>query len=144
MLCSCRLWPSPGMYAVTSMPEVRRTRATLRSAEFGFLGVFVYTRVQTPRRCGAPLSAGVDSLRRFDWRPFRTNCSMVGTANLSELQYMGRCCYRVGTTAAHDGDAAVYGRRKPRARLVGARRPPQNQCWDGSGPAVRPRSLHSS
>ena len=29
----------PGMYAVTSMPVVRRTRATLRSAEFGFFGV---------------------------------------------------------------------------------------------------------
>lgn len=49
----------PGMYAVTSMPLVRRTRATLRSAEFGFLGVVVYTRVHTPRRCGEPLSAGV-------------------------------------------------------------------------------------
>ena len=29
----------PGMYAVTSMPEVSRTRATLRSAELGFFGV---------------------------------------------------------------------------------------------------------
>ena len=41
------------------MPFVKRTRATLRSAEFGFFGVVVYTRVQTPRFCGAPLSAGV-------------------------------------------------------------------------------------
>ena len=41
------------------MPLVRRTRATLRSAEFGFFGVFVYTRVHTPRRWGAPLRAGV-------------------------------------------------------------------------------------
>src|SRR3954469_13132891 len=41
------------MYAVTSMPPEMRTRATLRSAEFGFLGVVVYTRVQTPRRWGA-------------------------------------------------------------------------------------------
>ena len=49
----------PGMYAVTSMPEVSRTRATLRSAEFGFFGVVVKTRVQTPRRWGEPLSAGV-------------------------------------------------------------------------------------
>src|SRR4029077_14437301 len=39
--CSCRLWPMPGMYAVTSIPVVRRTRATLRSAEFGFFGVWV-------------------------------------------------------------------------------------------------------
>src|SRR6266513_2908487 len=49
--CSWRLWPSPGMYAPTSMPLVRRTRATFRRAEFGFFGVIVYTRVQTPRRC---------------------------------------------------------------------------------------------
>src|SRR5947209_13233143 len=41
------------MYAPTSMPLVSRTRATLRSAEFGFFGVVVYTRVQTPRSCGA-------------------------------------------------------------------------------------------
>ena len=34
------------------MPLVSRTRATLRSAEFGFFGVVVYTRVQTPRFCG--------------------------------------------------------------------------------------------
>jgi hypothetical protein len=31
----------PGMYAVTSMPVVSLTRATLRRAEFGFLGVWV-------------------------------------------------------------------------------------------------------
>jgi len=29
------------MYAVTSMPPEMRTRATLRSAEFGFFGVVV-------------------------------------------------------------------------------------------------------
>jgi hypothetical protein len=46
--------PSPGMYEVTSMPLVRRTRQTLRSAEFGFFGVVVYTRTQTPRFCGQP------------------------------------------------------------------------------------------
>src|SRR5690349_1522775 len=67
------------MYAVTSMPLVRRTRATLRSAEFGFFGVLVYTRVQTPRRWGAPFSAGVLVLVVFDWRPLRTSCWIVGT-----------------------------------------------------------------
>src|SRR5204862_6753110 len=66
------------MYAVTSNPFVRRTRATFRSAEFGFLGVVVYTRVHTPRRCGLPLSAGVLVLLVFAWRPLRTNCWMVG------------------------------------------------------------------
>src|SRR3954466_7022946 len=39
--CSCRLWPSPGIYTVTSIEFVKRTRATLRRAEFGFLGVVV-------------------------------------------------------------------------------------------------------
>jgi hypothetical protein len=47
------------MYVVTSMPFVKRTRATLRNAEFGFLGVCVYTRVQTPRFCGHPCNAGL-------------------------------------------------------------------------------------
>src|SRR5207247_7365118 len=75
------------MYAVTSMPPEMRTRATLRSAEFGFLGVVVYTRVQTPRRCGAatfflrPLPdfrPGVASFLVFGWRPFRISCEVVG------------------------------------------------------------------
>src|SRR5271163_492048 len=61
------------------MPLVRRTRATLRSAEFGFFGVVVYTRVQTPRRCGAPRRAGVLVFDRFDDRPLRTSWAMVGT-----------------------------------------------------------------
>ena len=52
--CSWRLCPTPGMYAVTSMPLVSRTRATLRSAEFGFFGVEVNTRTHTPRFCGDP------------------------------------------------------------------------------------------
>jgi hypothetical protein len=47
---------------VTSIPLVSRTRATFRSAEFGFLGVVVYTRVQTPRFCGQPAAP--------DWRSY--------------------------------------------------------------------------
>src|SRR5918998_6311218 len=65
------------------MPLERRTRATLRSAELGFLGVWVNTRVHTPRRWGAPLSAGVFAFAVLDWRPLRTNCWMVGTRNLA-------------------------------------------------------------
>src|SRR4051794_16731616 len=61
------------------MPEVRRTRATLRSAELGFLGVCVNTRVQTPRRWGEPLSAGVFDFSGFVSRPLRTSCWIVGT-----------------------------------------------------------------
>src|SRR5262245_3200800 len=66
------------MYAVTSMPEVSRTRATLRRAEFGFFGVAVYTRVQTPRRWGDPLSAGALVFSRRRVRPWRTSCWIVG------------------------------------------------------------------
>src|SRR3954471_15237475 len=75
------------MYVVTSMPPEMRTRATLRSAEFGFLGVVVYTRVQTPRRCGAatfflrPLpdfKPGVASFFVFGLRPLRTSWDVVG------------------------------------------------------------------
>src|SRR3954452_20715712 len=89
MECSCRLWPTPGMYAVTSMPLVSRTRATFRRAEFGFLGVVVYTRVHTPRRCGEPLRAGVLAFVALSCRPLRTSWLMVG--NLFPLRLSGRC-----------------------------------------------------
>ena len=57
------------MYAVISMPDVSRTRATLRSAEFGFFGVFVYTRVQTPAALGRALQGGGLHLSRLVSRP---------------------------------------------------------------------------
>src|SRR5678815_183927 len=79
--CSCRLCPSPGMYDVTSMPLVSRTRATLRSAEFGFFGVVVYTRVQTPRFCGHCLSAGDALFMRAFSRPLRTSWLIVGISD---------------------------------------------------------------
>ena len=46
------------MYAVISLPLESRTRATLRSAEFGFLGVIVLTWRQTPRLNAQPSSTG--------------------------------------------------------------------------------------
>ena len=55
------------------MPFVSRTRATFRSAEFGFFGVVVYTRVQTPRFCGEPASAGVLFFATGALRPLRTS-----------------------------------------------------------------------
>src|SRR5213083_1234168 len=76
--CSWRLCPTPGMYVVTSMPFVSRTRATLRSAELGFFGVVVYTRVHTPRFCGQLLSAGEAVLARIFDRPFLTSWLIVG------------------------------------------------------------------
>src|SRR5665213_2214389 len=88
------------MYAVTSSPLVKRTRATLRSAEFGFFGVTVLTWVQTPRRCGLPATsnvrdgrsgwpgfgpvrmtrnAGVLTFFSLFTRPLRTSWLIVGT-----------------------------------------------------------------
>jgi len=43
-------------------------------AEFGFLGVVVYTRVQTPACCGFAFSAGALVFETFGVRPLRTNC----------------------------------------------------------------------
>src|SRR5688500_2238988 len=111
------------MYAVTSIPEDRRTRHTLRRAEFGFLGVVVYTRVHTPRRCGEPFSAGVLAFSVFDWRALRTSCWIVGN---------------VGPTASFD-----LGVREPvpdprgrafRCSSAGHR---ENFCsWDPDEPAT--------
>jgi hypothetical protein len=70
------------MYEPTSMPFVSRTRATFRSAEFGFFGVVVYTRVQTPRFCGAPRSAGVFTFAFGVTLPFRTSWLTVGMCSL--------------------------------------------------------------
>src|SRR5438034_9159147 len=72
------------MYVVTSMPLVRRTRATLRSAEFGFFGVCVKTRTQTPRFCGLFCSAGLFVFVRTFSRPLRTNWLIVGTGTPSQ------------------------------------------------------------
>jgi hypothetical protein len=47
--------------------------ATLRSAELGFFGVVVYTRVQTPRFCGDLPRAGTFDFAGFALRPWRIN-----------------------------------------------------------------------
>src|SRR4051812_2160011 len=60
------------------MPLVNRTRATLRSAEFGFLGVWVNTRTQTPRFCGLFCKAGLLVLLTIFFRPARTSWLIVG------------------------------------------------------------------
>src|SRR5436190_22320605 len=61
------------------MPLVSRTRATFRSAEFGFFGVWVNTRTHTPRFCGLFCSAGLLVLLTIFVRPFRTSWLIVGT-----------------------------------------------------------------
>jgi hypothetical protein len=51
----------------------------LRKAEFGFLGVVVYTRVQTPRFCGLPIKAGALLFALCLIRPLRISWLIVGT-----------------------------------------------------------------
>src|SRR5580700_2209588 len=79
MECSCKLWPIPGMYVVTSALLVSRARATLRNAELGFFGVWVKTRTHTPRFSGHPSNAGDFVFTRIFSRPLRTSCENVGT-----------------------------------------------------------------
>ena len=55
----------------------RRTFATLRSAEFGFFGVVVYTFMHTPLRCGRAPRAGVFVFVAFGLRPNRISCCVV-------------------------------------------------------------------
>src|SRR5688500_8558815 len=69
------------------MPLVSRTRAIFRSAELGFFGVIVATRVQTPRRWGAATAflrpwpdfrPGVETFFLGLRRPLRTSWLMLG------------------------------------------------------------------
>src|SRR3954468_10296130 len=111
--CSWRLCPTPGMYAVTSIWLLSFTRATLRSAEFGFLGVVVYTRVHTPRRWGLPFSAGVLVLLVFAWRPLRTSCWIVGTGFLRSLRPLPSRPHRLRSACAPgspEGSSGTRGR----------------------------------
>src|SRR6478672_11800758 len=85
------------------MPEVSRTRATLRSAELGFFGVWVNTRVHTPRRWGEPFSAGVFDFSGFVSRPLRTSCWIVGTRLLRAWIHGANC----GAPGRHPGVEAA-------------------------------------
>src|ERR1044072_422481 len=67
------------------MPLVSRTRATLRSAEFGFFGVCVNTRTHTPRFCGLDCNAGLLVLLSTFSRPWRTHWLIVGKADSLHL-----------------------------------------------------------
>src|SRR5688500_20141595 len=69
------------------MPFVSRTRATLRSAAFGFFGVWVKTRTHTPRFCGLFCSAGLLVLLTILSRPLRTSWLIVGTGKKLPLAH---------------------------------------------------------
>src|SRR5215212_12104093 len=70
---------------MTSKPLVSRTFATFRSAEFGFFGVVVYTRVHTPRFCGQPSRAGTLLRFAFGSRPCAMSWLIVGMTAFLEL-----------------------------------------------------------
>ena len=75
---------------MTSTALVKRTRATFRSAEFGFFGVWVYTRMHTPRFSGQPINAGDLVLLRMPSLPMRTSCANVGTVVLVFLRQLSQ------------------------------------------------------
>src|SRR4029077_16428009 len=106
------------------MPLVSRTRATLRSAEFGFFGVWVKTRTHTPRFCGLFCSAGLFVFVRTFSRPLRTNWLIVGTGTPSKKTHRKEgtplpsevCCSRPGRHArgpAPGTDLPYKVERKP-------------------------------
>src|SRR6266568_9698631 len=103
------------------MPVVRRTRATLRRAEFGFFGVWVYTRTQTPRRWGDPRSAGALDFARAALRPRRTNCWMVGK-RFSEWRFDSRAAIADWATSDEYTQNPVL-RSSAGGRLTAANRP---------------------
>src|SRR5689334_10596043 len=148
------------------MPEVRRTRATLRSAELGFLGVWVNTRVHTPRRWGEPFSAGVLDFSGLVSRPLRTSCWIVGTkllraSNRLRFSVSGhRAEVGVGsvgtptpgrpTMLADSPSRSPGGRRGPRRIASGGRRRYPRRllllrafdfCFLPGGPSGLPRGV---
>src|SRR6267142_5148320 len=103
------------------MPLVRRQRATFRSAEFGFFGVCVNTRVQTPRFCGAPPRAGVFVFPFWRARPLRTSWLTVGM-NLLESLFSHNNGRRGAALPTGRGMVAKRERaRKPRNPASGAK-----------------------
>src|SRR5918997_405773 len=126
------------MYAVTSTWEESFTRATLRSAEFGFLGVVVYTRVHTPRRWGEPLRAGVFDFPALEVRPLRTSCWIVGTTSPSSSRAVeGRPALDGGLSGCVPIACGTPPREETRRHLPPARWPGPgrggNACGGGRG-----------
>src|SRR5262245_59771464 len=126
---------------MTSIPLVRRTRATLRSAEFGFFGVVAYTRVHTPRFCGLPRSAGAVDLRLAFCRPLRISWLMVGIARSSPIDRPGRAGGRCRGIRREGLLSSRAERRKTSA--PGPQIPGVVRLWGRDGPVkpLRPRAL---
>ena len=82
MECSWRLWPTPGDVGADLDAAGEPHAGHLAQRRVGLLGGGREDAVHTPRRWGAPLSAGVLVLDCLDARPLRTSCSIVGTRDL--------------------------------------------------------------
>src|SRR5208282_3531914 len=93
------------------MPFVSRTRATLRRAEFGFFGVTVITRVQTPRFWGQFCRAGAFVFLWMAFRPIRTSWLIVGIDRFCSL-YPARDVLRIRRSLLRKGEF----RKKPPAK----------------------------
>ena len=103
------------------MPFVNRTLATLRRAEFGFLGVTVFTCTHTPRRWGQPgprvvrfrsefwtnRSAGALVRLRIFVRPFLTSWLTVG--KLHRFSVVKNNCAAAGAAAGGQYSNGSYG-----------------------------------
>src|SRR5581483_8247560 len=109
------------------MPFVSRTRATLRRAEFGFLGVVVYTRVHTPRLWGAAtfflrplpdLRPGVASLRLGATRPLRISWLVVGMRCASVAGATIESAMPLFALAAMRSRSSIRRRRPPFALVL--------------------------
>src|SRR5256885_3055170 len=105
---------------------MRRPGATFRRAEFGFLGVWVYPRTQTPRLCGEPRSAGALDFALAALRPRRTNCWIVGK-RFSEWRFDSHAALADWATNDEDNPIPLL-RNSPRDPLTAP---------DG-GPSPRP------
>jgi len=99
------------------MPLVSLTRATLRKAEFGFLGVTVYTRTQTPLLCGHFFNAGEEVLSLIASRPFRISWLMVGIPNLPEY-YSSPTWAQKNSEIKKDGKPRLFCEDKPSPKTV--------------------------
>lgn len=128
-LCCCTLCPSPGIYAVITLPVLNRTLAIFRSPEFGFLGFVVPTLRHTPLSSGLFFSCGERSFRALCWpRPPRRTWINVHLCAIEEG--CGRAatnceaCWKAGDVSAvrrgANGDwVRTEGRMRRRRNVTG-------------------------
>lgn len=109
--------PSPGIYAVTTLPLLNRTLAIFLSPELGFFGFVVPTFRHTPFISGLFANAGDRSFRAgLVPRPLRTNCIKVILGRAAEAEKE-----RIGRTTAEEAFWGTIGGRAERVAGVESR-----------------------